>query len=92
MPENLSGAYVDCYTSGDTYVEATKKALARLLQDGLYPEEVLPNVREMHSDLWTEHVKESWPDYIDSLPKQDEFEEFIRGDGVIYGPFSSYDS
>ncbi|MEJ2612711.1 MAG: hypothetical protein P8179_22300, partial [Candidatus Thiodiazotropha sp.] len=70
MPAGLGGAYVSCYSQGDTYVEATENALIKLKSDGLYPEEILQPIHEMESGLWAEHVKEQWPDHIDHLPTQ----------------------
>ena len=90
MPPELSGAYVSCYTTGKDYVEATEKSLKKLSEDGLYPQEVLQPVHEMDSENWAKHVREMWPDHIASLPTQAEFENAIKNDKVVYGPFGSY--
>lgn len=92
MPSALSGAYVNCYSQGDTYVDATERALEKLALDGLYPEEILKPIYEMESTSWAEHVSESWPDYVDQLPSQAEFSEAIESNSVVYGPFGSYDT
>ena len=90
MPPDFGGAYVSCYSQGATYVEATEKALKKLAVDGLHPEEILQPIHEMESSAWTAHVKETWPDYIDNLPTQADFEEAIDSDEIVYGPFGSY--
>jgi hypothetical protein len=90
MPSDLGGAYVSCYCQGDTYVEATKSALKKLSEDGLYPEEILQPINEMDSGFWSEHLNETWPEHIDILPSQAEFEEAINAGQVVYGPFGSY--
>jgi hypothetical protein len=90
MPPGLKGAYVSCYSQGETYVEATEKALKKLDSDGLYPEEILQPIHEMESSLWAEHIKNQWPDYVNNLPTQEEFDDAITGGNVIYGPFGSY--
>lgn len=90
MPLDLGGAYVSCYSKGDSYVEATKSALKKLNADGLHPEEILQPIHEMDSSLWREHLEEQWPEYLDSLPTQDEFNEAIVTGEVVYGPFGSY--
>jgi len=90
MPLGLGGAYISCYCQGDTYVEATKKALKRLAEDGLHPEEILQPIHEMESGSWTEHIKETWADYVESLPAQAEFDRVISSGEVVYGPFGSY--
>jgi len=92
MPPDLVGAYVSCYSKGDTYVEATEMALKKLDADGLHPEEILQPIHEMESGLWAEHVKDQWPEYVDALPTQDRFDEAISSGEVVYGPFGSYNS
>jgi len=92
MPPDVGGAYVSCYSCGDTYVEATEKALKKLTSDGLYPEEVLQPIHEMEVSAWTQHVKEQWPDHVGNLLTQSEFEEAISSGEVVYGPFGGYSS
>jgi len=91
MPPDLAGAYVSCYSQGETYLEATESALKKLAEDGLHPEEILQPIHEMESSAWTAHVKEAWPDYVNSLPTQDDFEGAIKSGKVVYGPFGSYE-
>lgn len=90
MPPGLGGAYVSCYSHGDTYIEATENALIKLKSDGLYPEEILQPIHEMESSLWADHVKDQWPDHIEHLPTQQEFNDIIASGDVVYGPFGSY--
>ena len=52
MPYNLGGAFVSCYTSGQSYVEATEKTLIKLSHDGLHPEEILQPFRDMPISEW----------------------------------------
>lgn len=91
MPPKLAGAYVTCYSQGDTYVDAVENILKKLSEDGLHPEEILQPVHEMDVNSWCSHVKETWPDYVNSLPGQSEFSEKIGTDQVVYGPFGSYE-
>ena len=90
MPTSFNGAYVSCYSSASDYVEATKKVLAKLSEDGLHPEEILPPIHEMDVEDWSLHISEQWPDQANSLLNQDEFEATMRNGGVVYGPFGSY--
>jgi hypothetical protein len=90
MPMEFSEAYVSCYTSGENYVEATKKSLKTLLADGLHPHEVLQPIFEMDSANWIFHVLEKWPEYEDSLPNQADFERTISDDKVVYRPFGAH--
>ena len=90
MPPEIGGAYVTCYSQGDTYVDAVENILKKLAEDGLHPEEILQPVHKMDAASWDSHVKETWPDYADNLPLQSEFVETIRANHVVYGPFGSY--
>lgn len=90
MPRELSGAYVSCYTSAEDYVEGAEKSLSKLKADGLYPEEILQPIQVMASELWSEHIKETWREFVTSLPDQLEFDELMLNGGVVYGPFASY--
>jgi predicted RNase H-like HicB family nuclease len=92
IPPELAGAYVTCYSQGETYVEAVENILKKLAEDGLHPEEILQPVHEMDASSWSSHVKEAWPDYVDNLPEQSEFLEAISSNQVVYGPFGSYES
>jgi hypothetical protein len=90
LPTDFSGAYVSCYSAANDYVEAAEKALRKLAEDGLHPEEVLQPVHEMSAANWSQHVSEMWPDQTSSLPNQIEFENAMKKGGVVYGPFGSY--
>lgn len=90
MPPDVSGAYVSCYSTGKDYVEATERSLKKLSADGLYPEEIMQPIYEILSKNWTQHVGEMWPKQAGSLLSQAEFEDIVKGGGVVYGPFGSY--
>ena len=90
MPPELGGAYVDCFSKGYGYEEATKKALDKLISDGLHPEEILEPILELEISEWSTYAKDRWPNYIDSVATQSEFEETMLSGGVVYGPFGSY--
>jgi hypothetical protein len=90
MPTHFLGAYVSCYSPSNDYSGAVQKALTKLSEDGLYPEEILQPVYEMNAGGWSEHVDEKWPDQAGSLLGQAEFEDVMKRGGVVYGPFGSY--
>ncbi|MET1079029.1 MAG: hypothetical protein ABWY06_13525 [Pseudomonas sp.] len=90
MPPDFGGAYVSCYTSGASYLEATEKALEKLANDGLHPEELLQPIHEMPISDWTAHINEQWRDHVGNLPTQTKFEKHMESGGVVYGPFGSY--
>lgn len=90
MPHGYTAAYVRCYASGSSYVEAVEKSLAKLSTDGLYPEEILQPIQEMDSKDWTMHINDMWPEHVDSLVDQASFEDIIERKGVVYGSFGAY--
>lgn len=90
MPLNRGGAYVRCYCLGETYVDATQKALTQLKTDGLFAEEILEPIHKMELSAWSEHIKVQWPEYLDKLPEQTEFEQEMNAGNVVYGPFGAY--
>lgn len=90
MPLDVSGAYVSCFASGRSYVEATEKALVQLQRDGMVPEEILQPIFELASGGWGGYIEEKWPSYVESLPNQIDFDKAMKDDLVVYGPFGSY--
>lgn len=90
MPDEFSGAYVNCYTKGKTYEEATKKVLKKLGDDGLYTKDICEPIYEMQSSSWSAHIEENFSHYKQNLPTQDEFENSMALDEVVYGAFGSY--
>ena len=90
MPSGFAGGYVNCYSPGEDYGEATERALKSLISNGIYPEEILQPIGEMDLENWSQHVSDKWPELKDSLHSQNEFESaMIRGE-VVYGPFGMY--
>ena len=90
VPSGFSGGYVSCFSSGSDYKEATEKALKALIEDGIFPAEVLQPIHEMDSEDWTQHISDTWPELVDSMLSQDEFDSAIERDEVVYGPFGMY--
>ena len=90
MPSELDRAYVSCYSLSETYVQATKNALEKLKLDGLYPEEILEPIYELEPNSWSQHIEEQWSKYADYMPTQEEFNERMASDDIVYGPFASY--
>lgn len=90
MPSELGGAYVHGFCKASTQESAAQKIYEKLLSDGLIPEEILPKSFEMNIEEWTVFAIEYWPEYVQQLHTQEEFEEIILGGGVVYGPFSAY--
>ncbi|PAT32698.1 hypothetical protein CLI92_11155 [Vandammella animalimorsus] len=87
MPGNMSDAYASCYTASTDYEEAVKRALKKLISDGLYPVEILAPIAMLKASEWGIHVKEQWGIYASEMPDQDEFMKRMDDDDVVYGPF-----
>jgi hypothetical protein len=91
MPEGYSGAYAKCFSVGNDYVEATKNALKSLAQEGMYPKEILQPIHEMDAMEWSQYILDSWPEQVDSMLNQTEFENAMKNNEVVYGPFGLYE-
>lgn len=92
MPEELEGAYVSCFVAAVDYVDATEKALKKLVADGLHPEEILQPINEIELSSWEEYLTATWSDKVNALPNKEEFEQTIKSGNVVYSPFASYTS
>ena len=90
MPSTVGGAYVSCFAKGVSYAEAMDVAIKKLTEDGLYPEEVLEPVHEMDLSSWAIYIEDEWPEYVNNLPSQLDFEKAIKLGEAVYGPFASY--
>ena len=90
MPEGRIGAYVCCYSGAETFEDAMKQSVKALQEDGLSPEETLEPFEQMDSSQWHLHVNDNWPDQIDSLATQDEFDTAMAEDRIVYGPFAAF--
>ena len=90
MPEGLAGAYVRCYSGSKSFEEAMKVSVEKLQSDGLYPEEALEPFEQMDSSQWHLHIGDDWPDHVDGLLSQDEFNTAMSEGRVVYGPFGAY--
>ena len=67
-----------------------KKRFKSLIANGIFPAEILQPIYEMDSEDWSKHISDKWPELVDSLLSQDEFESAIKRDEVVYGPFGMY--
>lgn len=90
MPKQFNGAYVSCFVYSIDYVDAVEKALKKLADDGLHPEEILQPINEMKLSDWEEYLRNTWLENVNDLPRQKDFEKAMKSGLVIYSPFSSY--
>lgn len=90
MPEGREGAYVSCYALADGYEIAVKNCLITLQNDGMRVEEILQPFNAMNISDWSKYIAEQWPALANQMPNQQDFESTVKGGGVVYGPFGSY--
>lgn len=91
LPEGLERAFVSCYVVSENYIDATKLALKKLSDDGLYPEEILQPINEIDISFWPDYLNDVWPDFLDNFPKSFGLDLDTSSNNVIYSPFAAYD-
>lgn len=90
MSSTLAGAYVSAYVAADDHDSATRLAIARLTAKGFEFQSTQGPVTRIDPDDWSRHVTQSWPEFIDELPKQEELAAGLDRELVFFGPFVGY--
>jgi len=85
-----NAALIPCYSSGEDYQEAIRKAVRRLSEMGFVFDSLRGKVREIDVALWPEYVKKVWPEFPDSFPPPEMVPAIIGAGGVFFGPFSGF--
>ncbi len=91
MPKTLAGAYVSAYVTADNDASATRLAVTRLTAQGFEFLDTQGPVTRIDLRQWPAHVAQSWPEFMDQLPKQNEIAEGMQGEMVFFGPFVGYE-
>ena len=87
MPKALAGAYV----AANNHESATTLAVTRLTAQGYEFLDTQGPITRLDHRQWSAHVAQSWPEFIDELPKQNEIAEGLQGEMVFFGPFVGYE-
>ncbi|MGO4393914.1 hypothetical protein AB4Z46_21375 [Variovorax sp. M-6] len=91
MPSTLAGAYVSAYATAADPEAATRLAVAKLTSQGFEFLATQGPITRLDPGEWSSHVAQSWPEFIDELPKQHEVAAGLEGEMVFFGPFVGYE-
>lgn len=92
MPENMEGAYVNCYASAPSYEQAMKKGVMAITKDNYVFEDVVKGVREIPVEEWSDYIEKTWPEFVDHLPSQEEVKTCVDEGMVFFSPFMGFNS
>lgn len=93
MPENLIGAFVDCFAAAPDYESALRLAVQKLTSDGQVFDDIKDGkVDQLDPDKCDDHIASTWPDHRDYFPPQSDMVRFIDAGGVFFGPFIAWET
>jgi len=91
LPSTLAGVYVSVYATAADDQAAVRLAQAKLAAKGFEFLAVQGPVGRLDLRDWSRHVAQSWPEFIDELPRQEELVVGLAEDRVYLGPFVGYE-
>ncbi len=91
LPKTLAGAYVSAYVTADDQDSAVKVAVTRLTSKGFEFLDTQGPITRLDPRHWSSHVAQSWPEFIDELPRQNEIVDGFEREMVFFGPFVGYE-
>jgi hypothetical protein len=91
LSSGLAGAYVSAYVTAANPDAAARLAITKLTAKGFEFLATQGPVSRIELAEWPLHVAQSWPEFIDELPQQDELAAAISKDMVFFGPFVGYE-
>jgi hypothetical protein len=91
LPSTLAGAYVSAYATAADPESAVRLAVTRLTAKGFEFLATQGPISRLDPREWSRHVAQSWPEFIDELPKQDDIEAGLEREMVFFGPFVGYE-
>jgi hypothetical protein len=91
LPRTLAGAYVSAYVTAASHESATGLAVAKLTSQGFEFLGTQGPVSRIDLEQWSRHVTQSWPDFVDQLPKRNEIVDGLEREMVFFGPFVGYE-
>lgn len=90
LPENMDSAYVNCYSSDQDHESAVRKGVIAIKQDSYIFEDVVKGIREIPVDNWDEYIKQTWPEFIEYLPKYEDVQHCVKEGMVFFSPFMGF--
>jgi hypothetical protein len=91
LPSTLAGAYVSAYATAPDPESAARLAVSKLTSKGFEFLATQGPISRLDPREWSRHVAQSWPEFIDELPKQEELAAGIEREMVFFGPFVGYE-
>ncbi|SCK36602.1 hypothetical protein VAR608DRAFT_3348 [Variovorax sp. HW608] len=91
LSSGLAGAYVSAYVTAADKDAAQRLAITKLTAKGFEFLATQGPVARIELDAWPLHVAQSWPEFIDELPRQHELAAGLEKDMVFFGPFVGYE-
>ncbi|HET7837697.1 MAG TPA: hypothetical protein VFL43_17910 [Variovorax sp.] len=91
LPSTLAGAYVSAYATAPDPESAIRLAVSKLTSKGFEFLATQGPISRLDPREWSRHVAQSWPEFIDELPKQDDIEAGLEREMVFFGPFVGYE-
>lgn len=89
-PFDGESAFVRCYYPAEQFETAIEKSIEKLLEDKYQIDEILSDIYQMDSSDWSQHIEDQWPELVEMMYSQKEFEAQINKGTVVYGPFGTY--
>ncbi|MEJ8815751.1 hypothetical protein WKW77_32135 [Variovorax ureilyticus] len=91
LSSGLAGAYVSAYVTAADQDAATRLAITKLTAKGFEFLGTQGPVSRIELDDWAQHIAQSWPEFVDELPKRAELAAAMSKDMVFFGPFVGYE-
>jgi hypothetical protein len=90
FPEEMDGAFVNCYSGAESVNEAIQKSINALKKKGYIFKDILKEVMILEPENWDIFVLEAWPEFVNSLPTKNEVKSIVNCGGIFFGPFVGY--
>ncbi len=82
--------YVSAYVTAEDQDSAVKVAVTKLTSRGFDFVDTQGPITRLEPRQWSSHVAQSWPEFIDELPNQNEIVDGFEREMVFFGPFVGY--
>ena len=93
MPQNLIGAYVPVFVVAQNHEEAAIRAVEKIREQGFeFLDIAHKKIDEINPNQWNIFINESWPEYKNHFPEQQEILSKLHESLIFFGPFAGYES
>ena len=91
MPDDMKGAYVNCYVAAPDPESAMRKGVMAITQDNYIFEDIVNGVREIPIENWNEYIGKTWPEFVNHLPSLEQVRKCVEDEMVFFGPFMGFE-